>query len=154
MLHVVRVWIVVGDVGVVLGAGGAEARRGDAVSDLMLADGPTTLLSSPDRRCVQLLAPLSERTGREVGISSALSADAGTPDVVGLIGAAADRTLLCTHRSVVAGLFAALSAAGVRDIRPTDERWSSRVVWEFDPDLLVMTPLFLPAADLRHAVGA
>ncbi len=88
----------------------------------------TTILSSPARRCVQTVRPLSFAIRQPVHTDVRLNIDAGPKEMLSLVRALEGQAaVLATHGEVVASLHAALESGGV----PLDgpDEWKKGSTW-------------------------
>lgn len=90
-------------------AGEAQAKR---AVPLLASYDVRRLVSSPSTRCVTTLVPYADATERTIETVRALSEEEATPgrvgDVVARLLSEQRRTVLCTHRPVLPGVFSAL----------------------------------------------
>ncbi len=84
---------------------------------VLRAFGPTRVLSSPARRCLDTVAPLSAALGRGPELLTGLAEQVGdaefataTAQVIDAAGQ--DSVVVCSHRPVLPRLLRALEAAG------------------------------------------
>ena len=84
-----------------------------AVCDLIAPLGCTTLVSSPALRCVQTLAPLSERTGLDVVTDDRLAEDSPFEPALGLLEDCPDGTVTCSHGDLIPDLIGAMLRRGM-----------------------------------------
>lgn len=93
-------------------------QQADRMVPLLAAYDVTRLISSSSTRCVTTLVPYAEATGRKVVTDDGLSEeDATTYGVAGRVQELMDdgkRTVLCTHRPILPGVFDVL---GLDDAR-------------------------------------
>jgi phosphohistidine phosphatase SixA len=92
------------------GIGHGQAR---AVAE-MLGELPIhRILSSPSLRCRQTVVPLARMHGLDVEPCSALGAQVGPEDMLGLLAdPETESSVLCTHRETLQALFGWLAGAG------------------------------------------
>ncbi len=92
--------------------------QADRLVPVLAAYDVTRLVSSSSARCVTTLVPYADATGRKVvaddGLSEEDATTAGVADRVRELIAAGRRTVICSHRPVLPGVFAAL---GLDDAR-------------------------------------
>lgn len=91
-------------------AGTAQAA---ALAEILVAEAPTRLVSSPTRRCVDTLVPLGEALGLEVEVDPALREASGVELVRLLTAEELDGAALCTHGEVMEPALPVLRAAGL-----------------------------------------
>lgn len=84
-----------------------------AVCDLIAPLGCTTLVSSPALRCIQTLAPLSERTGLDVVTDDRLAEDSPFEPALGLLEDCPDGTVTCSHGDLIPDLIGAMLRRGM-----------------------------------------
>ena len=93
------------------------ADQANTLVPVLRAFGPTRVLSSPARRCLDTVAPLSAALGRGPDLLTGLAEQVGdaefataTAEVIDAAGQ--DSVVVCSHRPVLPRLLRALEAAG------------------------------------------
>jgi 8-oxo-(d)GTP phosphatase len=93
------------------------------------------LASSPARRCIDTLSPLSRLSGCDVEVDDHLAKDAEPESAVARVRAAPDRSVLCTHGELLEHVLDAVrdDAATIHSERPDDD-WLllKGAIWELD----------------------
>jgi len=99
----------------------AGATQAEALAAIVAAEGPTRLLSSPARRCIDTLAPLAAALGLEVEVEPALRRATGVELVRLLAADEHDGAALCTHGEVMEPALPVLRAAGLEVAGDADD---------------------------------
>lgn len=129
------------------------SERGQAQADGIAADlvafGPTRLLSSPARRCVQTLEPLAAKLGLDVIEEDRLFEGATRPEVAELLAeVAGDDVVLSSHGDVIPIVLKLLVQQGLQPER--DLVWQKGSVWVVERrDGAWGVGRYLPPADKR-----
>jgi phosphohistidine phosphatase SixA len=120
-----------------------------ALGRLLAQEAPGRLISSPSRRCVETLLPLSRRLRLEVDVEPLLAQDA-SGGVAKLVHDACTRNaVLCTHGEVLESFLKCLHEEGVRvkHDRTDDELLMKGAAWRLrldepkGPRLKLMVPV-------------
>ncbi len=108
------------------------SERGDAqargIAELLVGSDPVRVVSSPAVRCVQTVAPLADKLGRQVEVDPRLFEGAG-PDEVRSLVAELDGAgvVFCSHGDVIPMLLQHLVGLGME---PEHElTWPKASVW-------------------------
>jgi 8-oxo-(d)GTP phosphatase len=126
-----------------LSATGREQAR--ALTATLESVAAARVLSSPATRCVETVEPLAARLGVGVEQVDALAEGAGSERALGLVIAACEPTVLCTHGDVIGELLAGLASAAV-DLGP-DPRCAKASTWLLGVrDGSVLTARYVPAS--------
>jgi 8-oxo-dGTP diphosphatase len=89
--------------------GHLQAKR---IAEALVADGATTVISSPYLRCIQTVSPLASMLGIEIEESEDLVEGAGGTGAARLLATAGDGTVFCSHGDVLHELVGHLAANG------------------------------------------
>ena len=103
-----------------------------------------TLVSSPYARCVQTLEPLAERLGVKVTADERLAEGGSFRDVLEMLAALPDGSVLCSHGDVIPDTIAALERRGCRIAGDPDWRKASTWVLERDDGEVVRATCWPP----------
>jgi 8-oxo-dGTP diphosphatase len=103
-----------------------------------------TLVSSPYLRCTQTLQPLAERLARKVDADERLAEGGSFGDVLEMLAALADGSVLCSHGDVIPDTIAALERRGCRIASEPDWRKASTWVLERDDGEIVRATCWPP----------
>lgn len=114
-------------------AGTAQAA---ALAEILAAEAPTRLISSPTRRCVDTLVPLGDALGLEVEVEPALREATGVELVRLLAADEHDGAALCTHGEVMEPALPVLRAAGLEvvDDVSDEDLLLKGAAWRLDRD--------------------
>ncbi|MGH9133763.1 MAG: SixA phosphatase family protein [Ilumatobacteraceae bacterium] len=93
----------------------------------LAAEGATTLVSSPYKRCVQTLEPLAERAGLPISVDRRLTEGAAFEGALDLLGEVQAGAVLCSHGDVIPDTIDALVRRGLDVRSPAD--WRKATVW-------------------------
>lgn len=108
-----------------------------ALAERLAAMSPTTIVSSPYRRCIETVEPLAVAIASEVQVHEALAeffTERSQPDadLHTLLQSLPDRAVLCSHGDVIPAIIESLRAAGMR-VDGTPE-WGKASVWVLQRD--------------------
>jgi len=91
------------------------------------------VLSSPFVRCIETVHPIAEAKGLEVVLSEVLAEGSSFLDVIELLNAVPDDTVLCSHGDVIPETVAALFRRGLTVSGPQD--WRKGTTWVLERGL-------------------
>jgi phosphohistidine phosphatase SixA len=91
----------------------AGEQQAEALAEVLTGEGPTRLVASPTRRCIDTLAPLGERLGLPVEVEPALRETTGVALVHLVAADACDGAAVCTHGEVMEPALEVLRTAGL-----------------------------------------
>jgi phosphohistidine phosphatase SixA len=111
------------------GKGQAQA---ELLADLLGPAATGELVSSPYLRCMQTLAPLAERVGREVRADERLAEDTGFEGALALLTELPDGSVLCSHGDVIPATIGALQRRGCAIV--TEPDWRKASTWVITRD--------------------
>jgi 8-oxo-dGTP diphosphatase len=106
--------------------------QADALGERLGRVRPARLVSSPFVRCIQTLEPLARRTDLPVETEDALGEGADLPQVVKLLMAVPDRTVLCSHGDVIPDVIGTLERRGM--VVEGEPNWRKGSVWVLERD--------------------
>ena len=105
-------------------------KQAEAIADRLVKRSPTALYSSPFLRCRQTLEPLAAALDLDIASDQRLSEGSTFAQVLGLMTAAPDDAVLCSHGDVIPETIAALQRRGCSiDTHPD---WRKGSVWSLD----------------------
>jgi 8-oxo-dGTP diphosphatase len=106
--------------------------QADALGERLGRVHPSRLVSSPFVRCVQTLEPLALRLGLPVETEDALGEGAELAQVVKILMAVPDRTVLCSHGDVIPDVIGTLERRGM--MIEGEPNWRKGSVWVLERD--------------------
>ena len=111
--------------------------QANAITDRLLGLQPTSLHSSPYKRCVQTLAPLGKQTGLVISQDERLAENNDFESMLELLESCADGAVLCSHGDMIPLVTDALERRGMVVTGMRDSRKASIWVLERDGDVIV-----------------
>lgn len=112
----------------------AGVLQAELLCQILAADRPTRLVSSPAARCVQTLEPLAEALGLVIEVSPDLGGHAGADALASALGRPQHGVVLCTHGEAmrpIVGRFAELHVT-VDDGVSRDRLLLKGTAWRLD----------------------
>ena len=106
-------------------------------------------MSSPFARCVQTLEPLAARVGLAVETEDALGEGADLAQVMKILMAVPDRTVLCSHGDVIPDVIGTLERRGM--VIEGEPNWRKGSVWVLERDESGRDDAFSRAAGMAAA---
>ena len=107
-------------------------RQAHALGQRLRHVRPPRLVSSPFARCVQTLVPLARDVGLPVETEEALGEGADLAQVMKLLLAVPDGTVMCSHGDVIPDVVSALERRGM--VIEGEPNWRKGSVWVLDRD--------------------
>ncbi|HEX7132269.1 MAG TPA: histidine phosphatase family protein [Iamia sp.] len=113
----------------------AGRQQAEALAEILAAEGPTRLVASPTRRCLDTLAPLGETLGLVIETEPALRETTGVGLVRLLAADACAGAAVCTHGEVMEPALALLRTAGLEvvDDVSDEDLLLKGAAWRLDP---------------------
>jgi 8-oxo-dGTP diphosphatase len=108
-----------------------------AIADRLLGLQPTSLHSSPYKRCIQTLVPLGKQTGLVISQDERLAEDNDFEPMLELLESCADGAVLCSHGDMIPMVIDALERRGMVVTGMRDSRKASIWVLERDGGVIV-----------------
>ncbi len=105
------------------------------------------VLSSPFVRCIETVRPVAKARGLEVVLSEALGEGSSFLDVIELLDAVPDSTVLCSHGDVIPETISAFFRRGLEISGPEDWRKGATWVLERGPDGFTAAHAWAPPPD-------
>lgn len=117
-----------------------------AIADRLFALQPTSLYSSPYKRCVQTLAPLGKQSGLVISKDERLAENNDFEPMLELLESCADGAVLCSHGDMIPMVTDALERRGMVVTGMRDSRKGSIWVLEREGDVFVRGHAWPPPA--------
>jgi 8-oxo-dGTP diphosphatase len=111
--------------------------QADGITRLLIDEPVPRILSSPFRRCVETVQPLATKVGIPVELVELLAEGQSASQVLELLAALPDHTVLCSHGDVIPAVIDELAARGALIDGEPDWRKASTWVLERDGDEFV-----------------
>ena len=108
-----------------------------AIAERLLTLQPTSLYSSPFKRCVQTLAPLGKQTGLVIAEDVRLAENNDFEPMLELLESCADGAVLCSHGDMIPMVTDALERRGMVVTGMRDSRKASVWVLERKKGIIV-----------------
>jgi phosphohistidine phosphatase SixA len=110
----------------------AGREQADGITKLLVDQPVRRILSSPYRRCVETVQPLATKLGEPVELVDALAEGRAASNVIELLTALPDDSVVCGHGDMVLAVIDRLAATGMAIDGEPD--WRKGVTWVLERD--------------------